>query len=123
MRVLVVDDDSDVRMSTALLLELNGYEVKMADSGEQAITLIDAFHPDVVLLDIGMPGENGYQVAQCIRRLPNGGNLLLIALSGYGRAEDLARSQEAGFDHHLVKPLNLHTLCNLLEPKLTNKLN
>ncbi|WP_024297073.1 hybrid sensor histidine kinase/response regulator [Methylomicrobium lacus] len=123
MRVLVVDDDSDVRMSTALLLELNGYEVKMADSGEQAITLIDAFHPDVVLLDIGMPGENGYQVAQCIRRLPNGGDLLLIALSGYGRAEDLARSQEAGFDHHLVKPLNLHTLCNLLEPKLTNKLN
>jgi len=123
MRVLVVDDDSDVRMSTALLLELNGYEVKMADSGEQAITLIDAFHPDVVLLDIGMPGENGYQVAQCIRRLPNGGDLLLIALSGYGRAEDLARSQEAGFDHHLVKPLNLHTLCNLLEPKITNKLN
>jgi len=123
MRVLVVDDDFDVRMSTALLLELNGYEVKMADSGEQAITLIDAFHPDVVLLDIGMPGENGYQVAQCIRRLPNGGDLMLIALSGYGRAEDLARSQEAGFDHHLVKPLNLHALCNLLEPKIANKLN
>jgi PAS domain S-box-containing protein len=123
MRVLVVDDDADVRMSTALLLELNGYEVKMADSGERALTLIDAFHPDVVLLDIGMPGENGYQVAQCIRRLPNGGDLLLIALSGYGRAEDLARSQEAGFNHHLVKPLNLTTLCNLLETKFANKLN
>ncbi|MGZ8096161.1 MAG: hybrid sensor histidine kinase/response regulator [Methylosarcina sp.] len=121
VRVLVVDDDADVRMSTALLLELNGYEVKTADSGEQAITLIGTFHPDVVLLDIGMPGENGYQVAQYIRRLPNGGDLLLIALSGYGRAEDLVRSKEAGFDHHLVKPLNLSTLCNLLDTKFANK--
>ncbi|MFA6163546.1 MAG: ATP-binding protein [Methylobacter sp.] len=114
MRVLVVDDDSDVRESTALLLELNGYEVKMADSGERAITLIKAFHPDVVLLDIGMPGENGYQVAQRIRQLPNGSNPLLVALSGYGRTEELARSQEAGFDHHLIKPLNFTTLCDLL---------
>ncbi|MDI1279488.1 ATP-binding protein [Methylobacter sp.] len=113
-RVLVVDDDADVRESTALLLELNGYEVKMADSGAHAITLIEAFHPDVVLLDIGMPVENGYQVAQRIRKLPNGGDLLLVALSGYGRAEELARSQEAGFDHHLVKPLNFTTLCDLL---------
>ncbi|MGJ0514298.1 MAG: hybrid sensor histidine kinase/response regulator [Methylomicrobium sp.] len=123
LRVLVVDDDADVRMSTALLLELNGYEVKMADSGEQAITQIGNFHPDVVLLDIGMPGKNGYQVAQSIRRLPNGGDLLLIALSGYGQAEDLARSQEAGFDHHLVKPLNLAMLYNLLETKFANNLN
>ncbi len=114
MRVLVVDDDSDVRESTALLLELNGYEVKMADSGERAITLIKAFHPDVVLLDIGMPGENGYQVAQRIRQLPNGSDPLLVALSGYGRTEELARSQEAGFDHHLIKPLNFTTLCDLL---------
>ncbi|MGJ0484652.1 MAG: hybrid sensor histidine kinase/response regulator [Methylomicrobium sp.] len=123
IRVLVVDDDADVRMSTALLLELNGYEIKMADSGEQALTLIGQFHPDVVLLDIGMPGENGYQVAQSIRRLPNGGGMLLIALSGYGRAEDLARSQEAGFDHHLVKPLNLKELCRLLETRFANKRN
>ncbi|MGZ8950185.1 MAG: hybrid sensor histidine kinase/response regulator [Methylobacter sp.] len=114
LRVLVVDDDADVRESTALLMELNGYEVKMADSGEHAITLIEAFHPAIVLLDIGMPGENGYQVAQRIRSLPNGGDLLLIALSGYGRAEDLARSQETGFDHHLVKPLNFSTLFDLL---------
>ncbi|EGW21473.1 hybrid sensor histidine kinase/response regulator [Methylobacter tundripaludum] len=140
MRVLVVDDDADVRESTALLLELNGYEVKMADSGAHAITLIEAFHPDVVLLDIGMPVENGYQVAQRIRKLPNGGDLLLVALSGYGRAEELARSQEAGFDHHLIKPLNFNTLRDLLsewevrlgrrvadsrlfDPKCANKLN
>jgi len=114
LRVLVVDDDSDVRESTAILLELNGYEVRMADSGEHVITLIEAFHPDVVLLDIGMPGENGYQVAQRIRQLRNGDDLLLIALSGYGGAGELARSQEAGFDHHLVKPLNFATLCDLL---------
>ncbi|MGZ5018653.1 MAG: PAS domain-containing hybrid sensor histidine kinase/response regulator, partial [Methylobacter sp.] len=97
-RVLVVDDDSDVRESTALLLEMNDYEVKMADSGENAIMLIDEFHPDVVLLDIGMPGENGYQVAQRIRQLPNCDNLLLIALSGYGGPEELARSHKSGFD-------------------------
>jgi PAS domain S-box-containing protein len=114
MRVLVVDDDADVRESTALLLELNGYEVKMADSGERAIILIKKFHPDAVLLDIGMPGEDGYQVAQRIRHLPDQGGLLLIALSGYGQAKDLARSQEAGFDHHLVKPLNFPILCDLL---------
>jgi PAS domain S-box-containing protein len=113
-RVLVVDDDLDVRESTTLLLELNGYEAKMADSGEHAITLIEAFHPDVVLLDIGMPGENGYQVAQRIRHLPNGGDLQLIALSGYGQMEDLIRSQQAGFDHHLTKPLNLTMLCDQL---------
>jgi PAS domain S-box-containing protein len=122
-RVLVVDDDADVRESTALLLGLNGYEVKTADSGEQALPLIDAFHPDVVLLDIGMPGENGYQVAQSIRRRPNGDELLLIALSGYGRAEDIARSQEAGFDHHLVKPLNLNALCKLLETRFADRMN
>jgi len=117
MRVLVVDDDADVRESTALLLELNGYEVKTADSGEQAITLLEAFHPDAVLLDIGMPGENGYQVAQRIRHLPNGGDLLLVALSGYGRADDLDRSQKAGFDHHLVKPLNFTMLYDLLSER------
>jgi len=117
MRVLVVDDDADVRESTALLLELNGYEVKTADSGEQAITLLEAFHPDAVLLDIGMPGENGYQVAQRIRHLSNGGDLLLVALSGYGRADDLDRSQKAGFDHHLVKPLNFTMLYDLLSER------
>jgi PAS domain S-box-containing protein len=114
MRVLVVDDDADVRESTALFLELSGYDVRMADSGNQALSRIDKFHPEVVLLDIGMPVENGYQVAQRIRQLPEGGHILLIALSGYGRAEELARSREAGFDHHLIKPLNFAMLCDLL---------
>ncbi|MGZ5000334.1 MAG: hybrid sensor histidine kinase/response regulator [Methylomonas sp.] len=121
MRVLVVDDDADVRESTAFLLELNGYEIRMAGSGEHAMTLIEAFHPDVVLLDIGMPGENGYQVAQRIRQLPNGNNLLLVALSGYGQAEDSARSRAMGFDHHLIKPLNFHMLCHLLSEWKNNR--
>ncbi|MGZ5030581.1 MAG: hybrid sensor histidine kinase/response regulator [Methylobacter sp.] len=116
-RVLVVDDDSDVRESTSLLLEMNGYEVKMADSGEDAIMLIDEFNPDVMLLDIGMPGENGYQVAQRVRQLPSGGDMLLIALSGYGGPEELARSHKAGFDYHLVKPLNFSALCELLSER------
>jgi PAS domain S-box-containing protein len=122
IRVLVVDDDVDVRESTGLLLELNGYEVRTADSGERALALIGTFHPEVVLLDIGMPGVDGYQVAQSIRRLPGGDELLLIALSGYGRAEDIARSQAAGFDHHLVKPLNLNMLYDLLEKRFASKL-
>ncbi|MGZ4958709.1 MAG: hybrid sensor histidine kinase/response regulator [Methylomonas sp.] len=114
IRVLVVDDDSDVRESTGLLLEMNGYEVMTGASGEHAIALIGTFHPDVVLLDIGMPEENGYQVAQRIRQLPNGNNLLLITLSGYGQAQDKARSLKAGFDHHLIKPLNFNVFCNLI---------
>ncbi|MGZ5059817.1 MAG: hybrid sensor histidine kinase/response regulator [Methylobacter sp.] len=114
IRVLVVDDEADVRESTALFLELSGFNVRIADSGAQAIALINEFHPEVVLLDIGMPVENGYQVAQRIRQLPEGGDMLLIALSGYGRAEELARSRQAGFDHHLIKPLNFAMLCDLL---------
>ncbi|MGZ5050732.1 MAG: hybrid sensor histidine kinase/response regulator [Methylobacter sp.] len=121
MRVLVIDDDNDVRESTALFLELSGYKVRMAGSGEQAIPLIGTFHPEVVLLDIGMPKENGYQVAQRIRQLPTGNNVLLIALSGYGRAEELARSQQAGFNHHLIKPLNFSALCHLLAEWEKNK--
>ena len=101
MRVLVVDDEFDVRESTALLQQTNGCLVKMADSGPHAIELMEAFHPDVVLLDIGMPGENGYQVARRIRQLPSEDKLLLVALSGYGQAEDLARSLKSGFYHHL----------------------
>lgn len=117
MRVLVVDDDLAVRESMGLLLEMKGYDVRMADTGEFAIKLIGEFHPSVILLDIGLPEEDGYEVARRIRRLPGGGDLLLVAVSGYGQTEALTRSKEAGFDHHLVKPVPLNSLLDLLSER------
>ncbi len=114
IRVLVVDDDSAVRETTAVLLTMEGHEVCVADTGEKAIKLVEEFHPDVVLLDIGLPGEDGYQVARRIRKLPCGSGLLLVAVSGYGQPEILARSQSAGFNHHLIKPVDINALLNLL---------
>ncbi len=114
LRVLVVDDDADVAESTAVLLQLEGHEVRRADSGAVALELIPEFRPQVVLLDIGLPGEDGYTVARRIRELPGGGDLMLLAMSGYGHQEALARTREAGFDRHLVKPVNPDMLCALL---------
>jgi CheY-like chemotaxis protein len=117
MRVLVVDDERDVRESMRLLLEMLGHEVRMADTGDRAIKLIEEFLPVVILLDIGLPGENGYQVARRIRQLPCGSDLLLVAVSGYGSPEVLTLSKAAGFDHHLVKPVPLNSLLDLLSER------
>jgi CheY-like chemotaxis protein len=114
LRILVIDDDSDVRTSTAILLQMKGYEVWTAESGVEAYPVIAAVQPQVVLLDIGLPGENGYQVAGRIRALPAGRGLLLVALSGYGPETSVANSRNAGFDHHLLKPLRLDALRNIL---------
>lgn len=114
MRVLVVEDNMLARETTGSLLETYGYDVQLADSGARAIAQLEEFNPDVVLLDIGLPDMNGYQIARHIRSLPGGSDLLLVAVSGYGYAEDLAQSQEAGFDHHLVKPFIYAPLRDLL---------
>ncbi|PRY25885.1 two-component system CheB/CheR fusion protein [Spirosoma oryzae] len=113
-RILVVDDNQDAADSFAMLLELSGYTVDVCYSGEQAIAAAEQGQPEVVLLDIGMPGLNGYETARLIRQQSWGRNLILIALTGYGQADDKRLSQEAGFDGHLVKPVDLETLTRLL---------
>ena len=98
----------------ALLLQAEGHEVETADCGLKAIERAQVFHPQVVLLDIGLPDLDGYEVAKRLRLLPETRDAILIALTGYGRAEDRERSQSAGFNHHLLKPMNLEMLSALL---------
>jgi signal transduction histidine kinase/ActR/RegA family two-component response regulator len=113
MRILVVDDNRDTALGGALLLEALGHEVETAFDGPTAIELARSFQPQAILLDIGLPGMTGYEVA---RRLRNDGfqNAKIIAVSGYGQPDDRRRSREAGFDHHLVKPVDQATLEGVL---------
>jgi PAS domain S-box-containing protein len=114
LRVLVVDDNRDAAASLALLLETMGNDVRTAHDGEQAAVVASEFQPDVALLDIGMPKLDGYEAARRIRRESNGRPVRLIALTGYGQEGDRRKSQEAGFDRHLVKPLRPQALLDLL---------
>lgn len=113
-RILVADDNRDAADSLALLLEVGGHEVRIAYDGLQAIELSAEFLPDVILLDIGMPGLNGYETAQRIRAQRQDQRVVLVALTGWGREEDRRRSRDAGFDAHLVKPVEHGPLMNLL---------
>ena len=113
-RILIVDDYADAAESMAMLLQMEGHEVEIADCGMKAIERAQVFHPQIVLLDIGLPDIDGYEVAKRLRLLPETQDAILIALTGYGRAEDLERSQLAGFNHHLLKPVSLGTLSALL---------
>jgi len=114
LRVLVVDDDPEVNESMCVLLELEGHQVRSASSGDAGIQLLKTLRPEVVLLDIGLPGEDGYSIARRMRALPEGRGILLLAVSGYGHEEAVARSVEAGFDRHLVKPVDPDQLRALL---------
>lgn len=114
LRILVVDDYADSAFSTMMLLQTLGHEVQTADCGIQAIERAQIFHPQVVLLDIGLPDLDGYQVAQRLRALQETRDAVLIALTGYGQPEDHKRSQLAGFNHHILKPLNFKKLAALL---------
>jgi CheY-like chemotaxis protein len=114
VRVLVVDDNIDSAESMALLLSLDGHEVRTAFDGPDALAVAEAFQPEVVLLDIGLPGMDGYEVAKQMRNLPGLQKALMIAVTGYGQADDRARSKAAGFDHHLVKPVDPEILSALL---------
>jgi PAS domain S-box-containing protein len=115
VRVLLVDDDPLVLESTAFVLKLDGHEVATAASGAEALSRLAVFQPQVVLLDIGLPGMNGYETARRIRALPQGKKLELVALSGYGQEDDIQRSLAAGFNQHLVKPAALEVLAGVLE--------
>lgn len=114
LRVLVVDDNLDAAETLAMLLEMSGHDVKMANDGPEAIEVARRELPQVVLLDIGMPGMNGYDVARKLREQPETRGMVLVAMTGWGQEEDMARSKEAGFDHHLVKPVEPAVLSNLL---------
>ncbi len=113
-RVLVVDDNLDAADSLGLMLQLGGQQVRVAYDGPTALLVAQAFGPQVVFLDIGMPGMDGYEVAGRLRRLPKGEATLLVALTGWGQDTDRRRSAEAGFDHHLVKPVEPAALQTLL---------
>ncbi|HXT04534.1 MAG TPA: ATP-binding protein, partial [Casimicrobiaceae bacterium] len=113
-RILIVDDNRDSADSMATMLNLNGHEIETAVDGLAALDAAGSFRPDVILLDIGLPKLNGYDVVRRIRAEPWGKRIVLIAVTGWGRDEDRERSREAGFDHHLVKPVNLAALTKLL---------
>jgi two-component system CheB/CheR fusion protein len=109
-RLLVVDDNLDAAESLALLLRAQGHEVRRAHSGPEALEIARDFVPEVLLLDIGLPGMDGYEVARAVRADRALARCHVIAVTGYGRDEDRRRSREAGFDHHLVKPVTLAAL-------------
>jgi signal transduction histidine kinase/ActR/RegA family two-component response regulator len=112
-RILIVDDNVDAAESLALLLRLSGHEVRLAHNGPEALQEVEAFQPEVVLLDIGLPGMSGYEVARSLRQHSASRQVMLIAVTGYGQ-EDRRRSEEAGFDHHLTKPVDPEGLQRLL---------
>jgi CheY-like chemotaxis protein len=114
-RVLVVDDNVDLARGLARLLQIHGHDVRIAYDGPTGLDEAKNSKPDVVLLDIGLPGMDGYQLAAQLRRDETVKNATLIAISGYGQEEDLRLAKEAGFDHHLVKPIISDELIRLLE--------
>jgi CheY-like chemotaxis protein len=104
-RVLVVDDNVDAAEALAMMLTSMGHEVQMANDGRLGVAMARAGHPDVVLLDIGMPGMDGIEAVRRLREGGEGARMRVVAITGFGRQEDIRRSAEAGFDEHLVKPV------------------
>jgi CheY-like chemotaxis protein len=105
-RVLIVDDNVDAAESLGMLLAQNGHEVRTAHGGVQAVSLAKSFRPEIMILDLGMPEMDGYAVARAIREDPMLAHTRLIALSGYGQPEDRRRTTAAGFEAHLIKPVD-----------------
>ncbi len=121
-RILVADDNLDSAATLAMLLRLLGNDTRTAHDGMEAVAVAEAFRPDAALLDIGMPRLNGYDVARRLRAQPWGEDILLIAQTGWGQEDDKRKSREAGFDHHLVKPIDPSALEKLLaEPRPAKK--
>ncbi|MBY0278075.1 response regulator, partial [Candidatus Binatia bacterium] len=114
-RILVVDDNRDAAESLALLLELRGHGTRVAHDGVEALAAAEEQRPGVIVLDLGLPRLDGVEVARRIRATPWGRDVLLIALTGWGQDDDRRRSTEAGFDHHLVKPVEEGALVALLD--------
>jgi PAS domain S-box-containing protein len=113
-RLLVVDDNQDAALSLSMLLRLQGHDVRVAHDGSSALELAAEFRPDLVFLDIGMPGMDGYEVARRLRQQTGLSDVVLAALTGWGQHEDRRRTKEAGFNYHLVKPAELHAIQSVL---------
>jgi CheY-like chemotaxis protein len=105
-RIVLADDNEDAVAALDLLLKSWGHSVRTAADGLEAVEAVEAFHPQVVLLDLGMPRVDGYEAARRIRKLPGGRDAVIIALTGWGQPQDRIRTREAGFDAHLVKPVS-----------------
>lgn len=114
--MLLIDDNEDAAESLAMMLRADGHEVRTGFGAPDALAMALSWQPDVVLLDIGLPGMDGYEVARRLRAAPDGLSLRLVALTGYGQPEDVQRSMAAGFDDHLVKPVGLQALAKALQP-------
>lgn len=113
-RVMIVDDNTDAARSLAMLMEMGGHQTHLCYDGQSALTEVPKIRPEVVLLDIGLPGLDGLEVARRLRAMNLAPRPMLVALTGYGQGDDVRRSQEAGFDHHLVKPTDPQMLMALL---------
>ena len=114
-RVLVVDDTADAADTTAALFKVAGCVTRAVYSGDEALAEIVEFKPDIVLLDIGMPGVDGYDVCRQIRSLAEGKSFFVVAITGWGQDDDRRKTHEAGFDAHLVKPVAPDALLHLIE--------
>lgn len=114
-RVLIADDNRDAAESLSILLQIEGHDVRVVHEGLAALDEFQSFRPDIVLLDIGMPGLNGYEIAREIRKSEHdGAGVTLVAVTGWGQDSDRARAVEAGFDHHFTKPVEPDLLTALV---------
>ena len=113
-RILLIDDNEDANDSMAALLELMQYEVRTAVDGASALKVTAQFEPQLILSDIGLPGMDGYELAPALRKVAGTRKIVIAAATGYGHASDRVRSQAAGFDHHLVKPLDADVLLDFV---------
>ncbi len=112
--MLVVEDSEDARESLRLLLTMAGHEVKTAEDGPTGLLMLQSFRPEVAFVDVGLPGMDGYELARLARSLPATRGTRLVALTGYGQAEDRRRALDAGFDAHVAKPVDPGTMEDLL---------
>jgi CheY-like chemotaxis protein len=118
-KILVVDDDADISGSIRFLLRLSGAWVESSLDGVKAVEMAKTFRPDVVILDIGMPGQDGYDTCRSMRRLRGGRTLAIIAITGRGGVQDKQQCRDAGFDYHLIKPVEIELLQSVVAEAMT----
>lgn len=113
-RVLLADDNEDALLSLSMLLQMEGHEVHTANNGGEALAAAERERPQIIILDIGMPEPNGYEVCRQLRKTPWGQQASIVAVTGWGQADDRQSTAEAGFDRHLVKPVDIQTILELV---------